>query len=57
MVKAKIYEISSNTYELYNIPLYHFTIIIIIFDMVLRQKINIEHEKYDFNRAAICNLV
>ena len=45
--KAKIYEISSNRaytpITLYStVPLYH---IIIIFDTVLRQKRNIEHEK------------
>ena len=43
--KAKILEISIDTHQLYDIPLYHFTIIIVIFDTVVTQKRNIEHEK------------
>ena len=46
IVKANIYAISSDTHQLYYIQLHHFTIIIIIiFDTVLRQKGNIEHEE------------
>ena len=57
-IKAKIYENYIQQYTPIRqptsdptLPLYH---IIIIFDTVLRQKRNIEHEKNnDFNRAAI----
>ena len=53
IIKANIEEKSIDTHQLHYILLHHFTIIIIIFDTVLRQKLILYAKDNEFNSAAI----